>query len=109
MDALGHPETCFNSIACLRPRGKHVQIGLMLGGHNHSSVPLDRIIAKELAVYGSHGMQAHAYPDMLRMIEQGKLAPEKLIGGTITLEESIPALMDMNSFTGIGIKVIDRM
>jgi len=86
-----------------------VQIGLMLGGHNHSSVPLDRIIAKELEVYGSHGMQAHAYPDMLRMIEQGSLAPDKLVGELITLEESIPALMDMNSFTGIGIKVIDRM
>jgi alcohol dehydrogenase len=109
VDALGHPETCFNSIACLRPRGRHVQIGLMLGGHNHSAVPLDRIIAKELEVYGSHGMQAHAYPDMLRMIEQGSLAPEKLVGDLITLEESIPALMDMNSFTGIGIKVIDRM
>ena len=109
VDALGHPETCFNSIACLRPRGRHVQIGLMLGGHNHSSVPLDRIIAKELEVYGSHGMQAHAYPDMLRMIEQGSLAPDKLVGELITLEESIPALMDMNSFTGIGIKVIDRM
>jgi alcohol dehydrogenase len=109
IDALGHPETSFNSVACLRPRGRHVQIGLMLGGHNHSAVPMDRIIAKELEVYGSHGMQAHAYPDMLRMIERGQLAPEKLVGGTITLEESIPALMDMNSFTGIGIKVIDRM
>ena len=109
VDALGHPETCFNSISCLRPRGRHVQIGLMLGGHNHSAVPLDRIISKELEIYGSHGMQAHVYPDMLTMIEQGRLAPEKLIGGTITLEESIPALMDMNSFTGIGIKVIDRM
>ena len=81
----------------------------MLGGANHSPVPMDRIIAKELEVVGSHGMQAHAYPDMLRMIEQGKLAPETLIGDRITLAESIPALMDMNSFTGVGITVVDRM
>ena len=109
IDALGSPQTCFNSISCLRPRGRHVQVGLMLGGANHSPVPMDRIIAKELEVVGSHGMQAHAYPDMLRMIEQGKLAPETLIGDRITLAESIPALMDMNSFTGVGITVVDRM
>ena len=81
----------------------------MLGGDNHSPVPMDRIIAKELEVLGSHGMQAHAYPDMLGMIEQGQLAPAKLIGNRITLAESIPALMDMNSFTGIGITVVDRL
>ena len=109
IDALGSPETCFNSISCLRPRGRHVQVGLMLGGHNHSPVPMDLIIAKELEVIGSHGMQAHAYPDMLRMIQQGTLAPEKLIGNRITLEESIPALMDMNTFRGLGITVVDRI
>ncbi len=109
IDALGSPATCFNSISCLRPRGRHVQVGLMLDGDNDSPVPLDLIIAKELDVLGSHGMQAHAYGDMLSMIEQGKLAPEKLIGNRITLEESIPALMDMNSFSGVGITVIDRL
>jgi len=109
IDALGSPDTCFNSIACLRPRGRHVQVGLMLGGHNHAPVPMDRIIAKELEVIGSHGMQAHAYTDMLRMIEQGKLAPEKLIGKRITLDEVIPALMDMDSFRGVGITVVDRI
>ena len=109
VDALGSPTTCFNSIACLRARGRHVQVGLMLGGDNHSPVPMDRIIAKELEVLGSHGMQAFAYVDMFRMIEQGMLTPEELIGDRITLEESIPALMDMNSFTGTGIKVVDRM
>ncbi|MCC9620518.1 alcohol dehydrogenase catalytic domain-containing protein [Thalassospira sp. MA62] len=29
VDALGSAQTCFNSVACLRKRGKHVQIGLM--------------------------------------------------------------------------------
>ena len=109
VDALGSPATCFNSISCLRARGRHVQVGLMLGGDNHSPVPMDRIIAKELEVLGSHGMQAFAYADMFRMIEQGQLAPDQLIGDRITLAESIPALMDMNSFTCMGIKVVDRM
>jgi D-arabinose 1-dehydrogenase-like Zn-dependent alcohol dehydrogenase len=33
LDALGHPVTCFNSIQNLRPRGKHVQVGLMAADH----------------------------------------------------------------------------
>ena len=32
LDALGHPTTCFNSVANLRKRGRHVQVGLMLAG-----------------------------------------------------------------------------
>lgn len=109
IDALGSPETCFNSISCLKARGRHVQVGLMLGGHNSSPVPMDRIIAKELQVLGSHGMQAYAYTDMLRMIERGFLAPHKLIGKRITLDDAADALMNMDSFTGTGITVIDQL
>src|SRR5690606_22179939 len=34
LDALGHPATCFNSVANLRRRGRHVQVGLLLGEHS---------------------------------------------------------------------------
>jgi len=37
----------------------------------------------ELEILGSHGMQAHKYPEMLKMIIDGKLHPEKLIEKTI--------------------------
>lgn len=33
LDALGHPATITNSILCLRPRSKNIQVGLMLGDH----------------------------------------------------------------------------
>lgn len=108
MDALGSPETCFNSIACLRPRGRHIQVGLMLGGHKHSAVPMDQIIAKELEVLGSHGMQAYAYSDMLQMIELGLLNPQVLIGDRITLSDATEALTKMGTFAGTGITLIDR-
>ncbi|GGJ22415.1 zinc-dependent alcohol dehydrogenase family protein [Deinococcus roseus] len=109
LDALGHTSTCFNSIACLRTRGRHVQVGLMLAEHQHPGLPMDQVIARELEIYGSHGMQAHAYPEMLRMIAQGVLQPERLIGKRITLQESIDALMQMDSFSGTGVTVVDRL
>ena len=108
IDALGNPATCFNSIANLRKRGKHVQVGLMLADHSHPAVPMDKIIANELEIVGSHGMQAYKYPVLLAMIQAGKLFPEKLIGKTISLEESLEELVNMDSFGGTGVTVINE-
>lgn len=106
LDALGHPTTCFNSISNLRKRGKHVQVGLMLGEHSTPAIPMSKVIAHELEILGSHGMQAHRYDAMLRMISSGKLAPEKLIGKTISLEQSMDALMNMDKFEVNGAIVV---
>ncbi len=69
---------------------------------------MDKVVANELELLGSHGMQAYRYGDMLAMIRAGKLQPQKLIGKTITLEESLSELADMHNFRGTGVAVIDR-
>ena len=106
LDALGHPTTCFNSISNLRKRGKHIQVGLMLAEHSTPAIPMDKVIAHELEILGSHGMQAHRYDALFAMIETGKLAPEKLISRTITLEQSIDALVNMDKFEVAGVTVV---
>jgi len=108
IDALGSPVTCFNSIANLRKRGKHVQVGLMLADHCHPAVPMDKIIANELEILGSHGIQAYNYSALLEMIKAGKLSPEKLIGKTINLDESVNELAAMNNFNSMGVTVINE-
>jgi alcohol dehydrogenase len=108
IDALGSPVTCFNSIANLRKRGKHVQVGLMLAEQRQPAVPMDKVIANELEILGSHGMQAHKYPELLALIRAGKLSPEKLVKKTISLEEAPDELANMDRFEGTGIGVIDR-
>jgi len=108
IDALGSPVTCFNSVANLRKRGKHIQVGLMLADHSHPAVPMDKIVANELEILGSHGIQAHKYSALLAMIQAGKLFPEKLIRKTISLEESLDELVNMDSFRGTGITVINE-
>ncbi len=107
IDALGHPETCYNSIANLRKRGKHVQIGLMTGEHSAPKIPMSQVVANELELYGSHGIQAHRYDAIWEMIKARKLKPEKLLGKTISLEEAIPALMTMDRYENQGITIID--
>jgi alcohol dehydrogenase len=108
IDALGNPEICFNSISSLRKRGRHIQVGLMEAKHRQTLIPINLVVANELEILGSHGMQAYKYAEMLKMIRHGKLQPQKLIGKTISLEDSLRELVNMNSFAGTGVTVIDR-
>jgi alcohol dehydrogenase len=107
IDALGSPETCFSSIACLAKRGKHIQIGLLLGKASRPALPMDQVVAKELEIVGSHGMQAHRYPAMLEMIRTGELKPERLIGRRIRLEEAATALPCMDRDSSVGVTLVN--
>ncbi len=108
IDALGSAATFIHSIDGLRKRGKHIQVGLMVGNDSRPNVPMDRVIADELEILGSHGMQAHRYARLLAMIRAGHLRPELLIGRTISLEDALVELPAMNRFAGAGVAVIDR-
>jgi alcohol dehydrogenase len=108
VDAIGDATVCYNSIDSLRKRGRHIQVGLLVEGDADPRVPLGKVLANELEIFGSHGMQAYRYAEMLQMIGAGKLAPERLIGDRISLDESIAALMSMNDFNSTGVTVITQ-
>lgn len=107
IDALGHHETCWNSIDCLAKRGRHVQIGLMLGEQSNPPIPMAAVIAKELEIYGSHGMQPIEYGRLFAMIERGLLAPQRLVSDTVSLEQGAQILTRFSDFPNAGISVID--
>jgi len=106
LDALGSAETCFNSVAGLRKHGIHVQVGLMVEDERHAAVPMDAVIANELHLVGAHGMAAHRYPGMLRMIESGALAPRALVSQTIPLSAVTEALPQMGHAPAPGVTVV---
>ncbi|MDH4074148.1 MAG: zinc-dependent alcohol dehydrogenase family protein [Gammaproteobacteria bacterium] len=108
VDALGSAETCFNSIANLRKRGRHLQVGLMTGEDFRPRLPMELVIARELELVGSHGMQAHQYPRMLEMIRDGRLQPDRLVRQTVDLERAAAALGDPGALHVAGVTVIDR-
>ena len=108
LDALGSLETCCNSVLSLRKRGRHVQVGLMVADYKDAPVPMNQVIAKELEILGSHGMQAHEYGPMLEMITTGSLQPGKLTSKTVTLEESLAVLESLGDYSSKGVIVIDR-
>ena len=106
IDALGIAETCTNSVKSLRKRGRHVQVGWMLGADSTPPIPMDLVMGSELEIVGSHGMQAHRYGEMLRMIERGELSPEKLINETISLEQAAGVLANFGERSTSGVTMI---
>ncbi len=108
IDALGSPNTAVASVRSLRRRGRHVQVGLLLGAAATPPIPMDIVLARELEIYGSHGMAAHEYPPMLTLIADRTLRPERLLGDVIGLNDAGAALAAMDrSATSAGMTVID--
>ena len=96
IDAVGSAGTADASVQALRRRGRHVQVGLMLGDAAHAPVPWDLVVAQELQIAGSHGMAAADYPPMLAMVTDGRLRPRLIVGDVIALEDAGAALMAMD-------------
>ncbi|MCR6032971.1 alcohol dehydrogenase catalytic domain-containing protein [Nocardioides sp. zg-579] len=92
VDAVGSPATAAASVRSLRRRGRHVQVGLLLGDQAAPPLPMDVVVAHELTVVGSHGMAAHEYPAMLDLVAAGTLDPAALVTRRIPLAEA-PAAM----------------
>lgn len=107
IEAAGDPAAVAASVASLRPRGRHVQIGLLSA--NHTSIPMGVVIGRELQILGSHGMQAHRYPEMMEMILDGRLQPQHLVTRRIALSEIPEALPGMGHAKEAGVTAIDRM
>lgn len=107
LDAVGVPAVAVASVTCLRRRGRHVQVGLLLGAAAMAGLPMDLVVSRELQVLGSHGMPAGGYPEMLGMIARGDLDPRRLVHTLIDLEAAPAALMAMDDPSGsLGMTVI---
>ena len=107
LDALGSAPTCAASVGSLRKRGRHVQVGLMLGDERSVPVPMSRVISHELELAGVHGMAVRHYPALLDAIAAGRLDPSRLVGATVSLADAGAELAAMSTFARHGTTVID--
>lgn len=101
IDAIGDRRVVETALSWLRPRGRHVQVGLLPG--EQPAVPLGMVLARELQVLGSHGLAAHAYADLLALVADGTLAPDRLPVREITLDEAAEALADVGRVPGLTV------
>ncbi|MEL6111677.1 MAG: zinc-dependent alcohol dehydrogenase family protein [Pseudomonadota bacterium] len=109
IDAVGDREVCYTSIRSLRKRGRHIQIGLLDAEESNPNIPLARVIADELEIFGSHGMQAWRYPEMIALMRDGRLNPGSLIKSRVSLAGAANALKNMGTNPSVGVTVIDKI
>lgn len=108
VDALGGTASMTASIGSLRRRGRHVQVGLMLGDDAVPPVPMGRAIAEELELVGSHGMPVRDYPALLELVASGRLDVQRLVGTVIGLDGAPAALAAMSGPpSASGMTVVD--
>lgn len=109
VDALGAVSTATASLLSLRRRGRHVQVGLLLGDAARAGLPMDRVVTYELEIYGSHGLAAQDYPAMFDLIRAGAIPLAKLVGSVISLDQAPDALLGLDRVVApsAGITVIE--
>jgi len=96
VDAFGSRATSVAAVASLRPRGRHVQVGLLLDDEATPAIPMGRVIAEELELLGSHGIAVGEYAAMLDDVVAGRLRPAESVGRTIGFEDLPAALVAMD-------------
>jgi alcohol dehydrogenase len=107
LDGLGSEATLVAGLESLRPRGRHVQVGLLVGDEARPAVPLGRLVGQELSLHGSHGMSAKDYPPMLARIASGALRPDLLVGRVVGLDRVGAELAAMGGEpAGAGMTVV---
>lgn len=107
LEALGHPATLAASVACLRPLGRHVQIGLPTGHHARMEIDLNAVYMKQLALYGTRGMPSWRYPSLLGLIAAGRVDVSPIVARTVPLSGASDELAAFNGPMPPGVAVID--
>ncbi|MEM9032020.1 MAG: zinc-dependent alcohol dehydrogenase family protein [Pseudomonadota bacterium] len=106
VEALGIPETVNASLECLRPLGRHVQVGMPVGHTARMEVNLSAVYQGNLALYGTRGMPAWKYPSLLGMITSGRVDVSAMIAREIGLSGVSTELRAMGGPTPPGVAVV---
>ncbi len=106
LDALGAPETVAASLACLRPLGRHVQVGMPVGHTARMEIDMSAVYMKNLALFGTRGMPAHRFPSLLGLVESGRVDLAPMMPREIALSGVSAELHAMNGRTPPGVAVV---
>jgi alcohol dehydrogenase len=106
VEALGIAETTNASIECLRPLGRHVQVGMPVGHTARMEINMNAVYLNNLALYGTRGMPSWRYPSLLALIERGAVDFAPLIAREVALGDASAELRAFNGPTPPGVAVI---
>jgi len=110
IDAAGFKTTCENALYATRQGCKMIQVGLPIDTHSKErpNINMGFVAAKEIEIVGSHGFDANDLPNLLELIQQGRLDLKALIEKEVTLEEGAQVLMNMEQSSPLGMTMITK-
>ncbi len=107
MDALGIAETCTNAVRSLRPRGRHLQVGLTTTAERGAvSLPTDWMTRWEITFLGARGMPPTRYEALFDLLRTSDIDPGALVSRELSLEEVSDRLAAMSDYEPTGVEVI---
>jgi alcohol dehydrogenase len=106
VDAVGSSQLTEKGLKALRRRGKYIQVGLMPDPVGKPCISLERVVAHELELIGSHGIQAWKYREMLDFIRTSGIDLDLMIERVCNLEESIEILTSLSANQQTGVTVV---
>lgn len=106
LDAIGGPATLLAGVRALRPRGRHVQVGLLGDAATVPAAVIGTAVARELELIGSHGMAAADYPAMLARVVSGEFDLDTLVRRRIGLAEGAAELAALGHAAVDGVTLI---
>jgi alcohol dehydrogenase len=106
VEALGIPETVNASIECLRPLGRHVQVGMPVGHTARMEINMNAVYMGNIALFGTRGMPAWKYPSLLGLIDSGAVDMSPLIAREVALSDVSAELRAFNGPTPPGVAVV---
>lgn len=106
VEALGIEATANASLHCLRPLGRHVQVGFPTGPSAVMRIDMNAVYGRQLALYGTRGMPSWRYPSLLSLIESGRIDVAPIVAREIALSQASDELRAFDGPAAPGVAVI---
>ena len=106
VEALGIPATVNASLRCLRPLGRHVQVGMPVGHTARMEVDMSAVYQGNLALYGTRGMPGWRYPSLLALWTSGAVDLSPMVAREIGLSGVSAELAAFDGPTAPGVAVV---
>ena len=109
-EALGRPQTILHAFGAVRDGGRVVVVGIA-AGDTAVPIPITRLVRRGVRIIGSYGGRVRTdVPAILRLVEQGAIAPQRTITRRYALAEAPDAYaaLDRGEIIGRAIVVCDQ-
>ena len=106
LEALGIEATTNASIECLRPLGRHLQVGMPIGHTARMEINMNTVYTRNLALYGTRGMPAWKFPSLLGLVTTGRVDLSPLVAREVPLSQASAELAAFDGPTPPGVAVI---